>query len=264
VERVLLDNTPFMDPATEKPQVGATEVWEIANTTMDTHPIHLHLVQFRLLDRQAFRADPYFDAALALGSPPPVAPYLTSGPTAMGRHPRPQEAAWKDTVLMHPGEVTRILVKFAPQSVHAFPGVNAFPFDPTADPGYVWHCHILEHEENDMMRPLALGAAFAGTASTISIRRSVASARLGKPFTLTGLVTPGKIGDAVVVEVKRPGSGRWSYSSKRLTYSKTGGGANWWYGYVPRMRGTYTFRARFAGDSDRAPSLSGIVTVSVR
>jgi FtsP/CotA-like multicopper oxidase with cupredoxin domain len=57
---------------------------------------------------------------------------------------------------MNPGQVTRIRVRFAPQCTPvqaSKPGRNFFPFDPTAGPGYVWHCHILDHEDNEMMRP---------------------------------------------------------------------------------------------------------------
>ena len=166
VNRVLLNNTGYVDrsvtpaqmiEASEVVRNGGTEVWEIANTTMDTHPIHLHLVQYRMLSRQSFRADAYHDLALKFGNPVRATGFLTNAPTMMGRLPRPQEAAWKDTLLMHPGEVTRILVKFCPQDVSApVAGTNYFPFDPTIEPGYVWHCHILEHEECDMMRPLVV------------------------------------------------------------------------------------------------------------
>jgi hypothetical protein len=55
--------------------------------------------------------------------------------------------------------ITRLLIRIAPQSVNEadlFPGKNTFPFDPTAGPGYVWHCHILDHEDNDMMRPMQI------------------------------------------------------------------------------------------------------------
>jgi FtsP/CotA-like multicopper oxidase with cupredoxin domain len=159
---VRLDNTPFDAEATEMPRVGSTEIWEIANTTGDTHPIHLHLVQFRVLDRQKFNAEKYAKVALAgKGAPyPSVKRYLSGKP----RKPEPNEMGWKDTVKMHPEEVTRILVRFAPQDAPATvkAGENAYPFDPTLSseghPGYVWHCHILEHEENDMMRPLVVKA----------------------------------------------------------------------------------------------------------
>lgn len=263
VERVMLNNTPSLVGPTEVPRVGATEVWEVANTTGDTHPIHLHLVQFRLIDRRAFRDVDYRVLALGRGYEPNAAPFVTSGPTMMGHAPRAQEAGWKDTILMHPGEVTRILVKFAPQDAVAVPGVNAYGFDPTVDPGYVWHCHILEHEENDMMRPLMLSNTFAGAATAITIKRNVARVGLRRPFILSGDLDPGKIGDPCIVEVKKPGSSRWSYSSARLTSSQNDTAAGWWYRYTPTMRGLYTFRVRFAGDATRSASVSGEVTVRV-
>jgi hypothetical protein len=263
VERVLLNDKRFADPATERPQVGVTEVWEIANTTADTHPIHLHLTQFRLIDRRCFRAESYFNQAHELGYPLPATRFITSAPTLMGAMPRPQEAAWKDTVLMHPGEVTRILVKFAPQDVAAIPGVNHYPFDPTAEPGYVWHCHILEHEENDMMRPLMMSATSMLRSTAITIGPSARSVRRGTAFNLTGKLNPGKPGDRVVVETRRPGSRRWSHSSARLTFGVAGPNGLWFHRYVPRLKGTHSFRVRFLGDADRAASVSGVVRVRV-
>jgi FtsP/CotA-like multicopper oxidase with cupredoxin domain len=83
----------------------------------------------------------------------PVEPFLSSdGPIK----PDDNELGWKDTVRMNPNQVTRIRVRFAPQDVPSGgvkPGENLFPFDPTTEPGYVWHCHILDHEDNEMMRP---------------------------------------------------------------------------------------------------------------
>lgn len=66
------------------------------------------------------------------------------------------EGGWKDTIRANPGQITRILLRFAPQDVkprEAKPGRNLFPFDPSFGPGYIWHCHILDHEDNEMMRP---------------------------------------------------------------------------------------------------------------
>lgn len=84
---------------------------------------------------------------------PPIEPYLQGKPMP----PALNEMGWKDTIQAHPGEVTRIIVRFAPiASDCSSPGVNLYPYDPTAEPGYVWHCHILEHEDNEMMRPLKL------------------------------------------------------------------------------------------------------------
>lgn len=154
----LLNGMTFHDaPATEFPTLGSTEMWEIVNMTGDAHPIHIHLVQFQLLNRQKYNVRKY-ERAFAQENPElptadyeevSVTPYLKGKPIPAD----PNERGWKDTFRMNPGEVTRILVRFAPQDESP-----AFAFDATADPGYVWHCHILEHEENDMMRPYHLVA----------------------------------------------------------------------------------------------------------
>jgi FtsP/CotA-like multicopper oxidase with cupredoxin domain len=153
-QAVLLDGKHYADPVTENPKLGSTEIWEIVNTTADAHPIHLHLVQYQLVSRQAFQAGKYlkdYTAAQPVPSPSakaiPVAPYLQGSP----RPPPPEEAGWKDTIKMFPGEVTRIIARFGP-----FLDASGAPaFDPTVG-HYVWHCHILEHEDNDMMRPYAV------------------------------------------------------------------------------------------------------------
>ena len=69
--------------------------------------------------------------------------------------PLPQEAGWKDTVIMYPGQVTRILVRWAPTDIAAntSPQAAHFPFNPNGGHGFVWHCHIIDHEDNEMMRP---------------------------------------------------------------------------------------------------------------
>ena len=151
----LLNGTPFLSGVTENPTLGTTEVWEVVNMTADTHPIHLHLVQFQLLSRQKFHVKQYEDAFYQANPeiptshyvPVPVDPYLFGKTTP----PDPNESGWKDTFRMNPKEVTRIIVRWAPQD-----GSPAFAFDATAAPGYVWHCHILEHEENDMMHRYTL------------------------------------------------------------------------------------------------------------
>jgi spore coat protein A, manganese oxidase len=161
----------------ELPRVGSTELWEIINLTDDAHPIHLHLVQFQLLNRQKIAGDRYLKAwsaafsggALIPGFGPPRAYNNPNADFAIGGNlavsaflrgprlrPEPNEAGWKDPITSLPDQVTRIIVRWAPQHVpvHAVsPGVNLYPFDPTTGPGYVWHCHILDHEDNDMMRP---------------------------------------------------------------------------------------------------------------
>ncbi len=160
--QVLLNGQPFSAPVSEKPTVGSTEQWEIVNLTGDTHPMHFHLVQFQVVDRQAFDAVAYEADWTALNGTPPfagpttpldVTPYLLGTPVA----PDANETGWKDTVKTNPGEVTRIRIRYAPQdAVGAAPNVNTYPFDPTFGPGYVWHCHIVDHEDNEMMRPLAV------------------------------------------------------------------------------------------------------------
>jgi len=156
---VFLDGKRWGEPGnvTELPQIGTTEIWELVNLTDDAHPIHLHLIDFLILDRQEFDSDRYraryeqlnpdipaTDETVTL----PVEEYLTGQPEP----PLAFEAGWKDTVRAPPGQVTRIVVRWLPESA------EAFPFDPTEEPGYVWHCHILEHEDNEMMRRLQLVA----------------------------------------------------------------------------------------------------------
>jgi spore coat protein A len=119
------------DPVTENPKAGSIELWRIINTTGDAHPIHVHLVQFQILDRQPFDPTQY---------PPTLV--MTGPPSPPERNERP---AWKDTVLSYPGTVTRIIAKYdLPAGTQVRRGEKF---------RYVYHCHILEHEENEMMRP---------------------------------------------------------------------------------------------------------------
>jgi len=143
---------------TETPRNGTTEDWWFANTTADTHPLHMHLVQFQTCERRRFDVVEYLAdlanaRAVAAGqplpnpgrpAPPPLAGNNTINPTGYmlpgGTAVSPAETGWKDTVQMHPGEVTRIRARFEVKHYGA-------PQD------YVYHCHILEHESNSMMRP---------------------------------------------------------------------------------------------------------------
>lgn len=102
------------------------------------------------------------------------------------------------------------------------------------------------------------------TPTSVSIRRSTSSVRYPTPFVLSGVLTGGLAGDPCVVEVRKPSSARWSYSSARLAYSTYAVPANWWYRYSPKLRGTYSFRVRFDGDAMRLPCMSGIITVAVK
>ncbi|CAH2213111.1 multicopper oxidase family protein [Tepidibacter aestuarii] len=159
---LLLDGQTWGAPISELPIVGSTVEWEIVNLTNGAHPIHIHLIQFQVANRQNFDNVAYREEWIKLnGEPPlnhptvplPVDPFLEGSPI----DPPLNERGWKDTVIMLPGEVTRLKLRFAPQDADpkkVNPGVNLFPFDPTFGPGYVWHCHILDHEDNEMMRPL--------------------------------------------------------------------------------------------------------------
>ena len=98
----------------------------------------------------------------------------------------------------------------------------------------------------------------------ITIVRSVASVKNGHKFTLTGRLMNGLLGDLVVVEVRKPRSARWSYSSARLVYAMSGTDGLWYYGYTPKLTGTYTFRVSFAGDATRYDCISGTTSVLVK
>ena len=168
---VLLNGLKWHFETTENSEVGATEDWVIMNPTADTHPIHLHLTQFQLISRQRFDSVAYYNDWLALqpmqdgmmamppfhNEPVPLDPAMyLKGPVSPVN---PWEQGWKDTVQMNPGEVTIIRVRIASITTPVGGEIDEngnFPFDPTVGPGYVWHCHILDHEDNEMMRPYAI------------------------------------------------------------------------------------------------------------
>ncbi|MBS1815675.1 MAG: multicopper oxidase domain-containing protein [Acidobacteria bacterium] len=120
---MLLNRKHWIEPVTERVKLGSTEIWSFVNLTQDTHPIHLHLVRFQILDRRPFSVDDYLtDNTLRY--------------TGNGRPPAEHELGWKDVVQCPAETVTRIIVPF-----QGYAG------------RYLYHCHILEHEANDMMRP---------------------------------------------------------------------------------------------------------------
>jgi spore coat protein A len=128
----------WMDPVTEDPATGATEVWEIYNTTADAHPIHVHEIVYEVVDRQALALD---------GEGEVIQPFVLQGPPMP---PEAWEVGFKDTVTAYPGQVTRIKATFL-------------------NPGqYVWHCHIVSHEDNEMMRPYRIGPVQPGQPGSMS------------------------------------------------------------------------------------------------
>ncbi|HEY7288628.1 MAG TPA: multicopper oxidase domain-containing protein [Vicinamibacterales bacterium] len=121
--RMLLNRTRWQMPVTERPQIDTTEIWSFANVTDESHPIHLHLARFQVLDRRNFD----------------LFNYQTAGRIVFTGPPRPRdrtEEGWKDTVRADAAMITRIAVRF-----EGFTG------------RYMWHCHVLEHGDNEMMRP---------------------------------------------------------------------------------------------------------------
>jgi hypothetical protein len=101
--------------------------------------------------------------------------------------------------------------------------------------------------------------------SSLTINRSASTVKRPKPFVLSGVLGAANVGDRCIVEVRKPGSSRWSYSSARGVTSVNGsGGGKWWYRYTPKLRGTHTFRVRFLGDITREPCLSRAIGVAVR
>jgi FtsP/CotA-like multicopper oxidase with cupredoxin domain len=181
----------------ELPYEGETEIWEIVNFTADAHPIHPHLVALQILNRQPFDGvayQGYYDslfpsggyeagagpplnyyssydpnsgvpitcaesappagpmpAGCVLGGNPDPAPYFLGAAVPPGAH----EVGWKDVAISYPGEILRLVIRFAPQAA----GATAYEFDPGDGHGYVWHCHIIDHEDNEMMRPYRVQAS---------------------------------------------------------------------------------------------------------
>ena len=115
----------WKDSVTENPAVGDTEIWEIYNTTGDAHPMHVHELVFEVMNREDVDVDEDNNTVVANGQ------NVTD--------PEPWETGFKDMVIAYPGQVTRIKAQFN-------------------NPGqFVWHCHIVEHEDNEMMRPYRIG-----------------------------------------------------------------------------------------------------------
>jgi spore coat protein A len=129
-----------MDPVTEAPKAGTTEIWRIFNLTMDTHPIHFHLVNVQVLARQPFDVNRFVAKNGAI---------RFTGPSKL---PDTNELGYKETVRMNPMECTTVIMRFdlpvTPFVVPQSPRTGGYE--------YVWHCHILEHEEHDMMHALVI------------------------------------------------------------------------------------------------------------
>jgi len=106
----------WSSPVTEKPKTGVTEIWDFINFTHDVHPIHIHQIQFQILNRTP------------IGLPD------------KSRPPEDWETGFKDTFVSYPDEITRVIMRF----------------DLAGQ--YVWHCHLIEHEDSELMRPIVVSA----------------------------------------------------------------------------------------------------------
>lgn len=123
---LLFNNLMWHDPATEKPLLDSIEIWNLVNTGPVVHPVHVHLIQFKILDRIPYNVQKFISSG--------VLEY-----TGEAVEPKDFEKGWKDVVQIEPGMVTRIIMHFKDHAGN-----------------FVWHCHILEHEDHDMMRPLVV------------------------------------------------------------------------------------------------------------
>ena len=131
--QMFLNESHWAMPVTEKPVLNTTEIWTFVNLSGDAHPMHLHLVRFQI----TLTGDPSTCSLIQA-----TKTLVYTGPSVP---PDPNEMGWKDTVRADPGFVTRIIVRFT-----GYLG------------RYVWHCHVLEHEDNEMMRPYEVVAAASG------------------------------------------------------------------------------------------------------
>lgn len=123
---LMLNERMYHDPATEKPSLDSVEIWNFINATPIPHPIHVHLVQFKIIERRPFNVDRYDrDGVIEFTGP--------------AEEPRDYERGWKDTVKADVGKVTKIIMHFKEHTGN-----------------YIWHCHFLEHEDHDMMRPIRI------------------------------------------------------------------------------------------------------------
>lgn len=143
-----INGKPYEAPATETPKVGATEIWNVINLTEDNHPLHIHLGLFLVLDQtELVNVDEFKECMVKYNDAIKceVDRYALGNSTEVPAH----EKGWKNVFKMMPGHVTKIFLRFS--YIHSN---ESYPFDATAEPGYVYHCHILDHEDNVMMRPL--------------------------------------------------------------------------------------------------------------
>jgi FtsP/CotA-like multicopper oxidase with cupredoxin domain len=166
-----VDGLGFTAPPTEYPLVGSTEKWQFVNLGGGAHFIHIHLIEFQLIQRQTLDTAGYLQQWHLLNGHLPVTRPIVVDPTPFLTGavipPPPYETGWKDTIRANRGEVMTLVTRWAPQETRSGgvnPGQNQFPIqpvDPNTNAWYLWHCHVLGHEDNDMMRKMPLVNAWA-------------------------------------------------------------------------------------------------------
>ncbi|KAJ7954204.1 Multicopper oxidase LPR1 [Quillaja saponaria] len=143
-----LNGKPFEAPTTEIPKVGSIEVWNVINLTGDNHPLHIHLGLFKILNQtKLVNLEEFKSCMVKINNA--IKCQLSKYARGKSIKVPANEKGWKNVFKMRPGYVTKILVRFGYIHTNA-----SYPFDATMEPGYVYHCHILDHEDNAMMRPL--------------------------------------------------------------------------------------------------------------
>ena len=166
-----VDGLGFTAPPTEYPLIGSTEEWDFVNLGGGEHFIHIHLLEFQVISRQAIDVAGYLakwdllNGHLPVTRPVVVNPDdFVTGPVIL---PTPYETGWKDTARANRGEVLRLVTRWAPQETASggvSPGTNQYPIQPvdaSTNAWYLWHCHVLGHEDNDMMRKMPMVGLWA-------------------------------------------------------------------------------------------------------
>ncbi|XP_056693237.1 multicopper oxidase LPR1-like [Spinacia oleracea] len=147
---LFINGLSFDAPVTEFPKVGSSEIWYVINLTEDNHPLHVHLGLFKVLEQTKLLDFDKFKDCMANKNNAErcnVHKHARGKKLDVTKH----ERGWKNVFKMWPDYATKIYVRFSYIHTNA-----SYPFDATKDPGYVYHCHILDHEDNVMMRPFKL------------------------------------------------------------------------------------------------------------
>lgn len=147
---MLINAVPFDAPVTEIAKQGTSEIWHVINLATESHPLHIHLALFIILNHtQLVNVDKFTDCMMKKND----SLKCDIDKYANGKviKPSPNERGWKNVVKIDPGFMTTILVRFSLLDSH-----DPYPFNVSAGPGYAYHCHMLDHEDNEMMRPLQI------------------------------------------------------------------------------------------------------------